>query len=114
MKMSETPTPEWASKYADFLETILPVMEATEIQVRGQPVDNMAGVTAARLNIAALRTFAEHGRSAAKYRSRIIRELVEKAEAEAKDAANSAGIEKHYTWQAQVAWWLKSQLEGGE
>ena len=38
----------------------------------------------------------------------VLRKLIEKAEAEAK----STGIEYQYTWRAQVAWWLKSQMEG--
>ena len=41
-------------------------------------------------------------------RNQVIRELIEKVESEAK----STGIEYQYTWQAQVAWWLKAQMEG--
>ena len=41
-------------------------------------------------------------------RNQVIRELIEKAESEAK----STGIEYQYTWRAQVAWWLKAQMEG--
>ena len=45
--------------------------------------------------------------TATEYRNQIIRELIEKMESEAK----STGIEYQYTWQAQVAWWLKAQME---
>lgn len=47
-------------------------------------------------------------------RNQIIQELIEKAEAEAKDLANRSGMPLEHTWQAQVAWWLKSQMKGEE
>ncbi|WP_421792807.1 hypothetical protein [Hyphobacterium sp.] len=53
------PTADWARKYADFLETLTPQIEAMHVKVGDASADMMSAANAHQLNIAALREFAE-------------------------------------------------------